>query len=68
MPELAPVAVKNLSEVQAKAFEDLKALCEKNQLYWPVSELEGHPAYGANDDIDLLYAIHKYLFSGLRRN
>ena len=54
LPDLAPLAVKSLSESQAKAFEDLKALCEENKLYWPVSDLEGHTAEGANDDIDLL--------------
>ena len=54
LPDLAPVAVKNLSESQAKAFEDLKELCEKNKLYWPVSDLEGKASEGVNDDIDLL--------------
>ena len=54
LPDLAPVAVKNLSKTQANALEELKALCEKNKLYWPVSELEGQPAHGANNDIDLL--------------
>ncbi len=54
VPELAPVAVTNLSESQSKAFSELKALCEKSKLYWPVSELEGAPAEGANNDIDLL--------------
>ena len=54
LPELSPVAVKNLSDSQAKAFEELKDLCEKNKLTWPVSELEGKPSEGANNDIDLL--------------
>ncbi len=54
VPELSPIAVTNLSESQSKAFLELKALCEKNKLYWPVSDLEGQPAEGANNDIDLL--------------
>lgn len=54
LPELAPVAVKNLSEPQARAFKDLQDLCEKNKLYWPVSDLEGQPSEGANNEIDLL--------------
>ena len=54
VPELAPIAVTNLSDSQSRAFAELKALCEKNKLYWPVSELEGQPAEGANNDIDLL--------------
>lgn len=55
VPASAPIAVQNLSKAQAKPFEDLKTLCQKNKTYWPVSELEGRPAHGANDDIDLLY-------------
>ncbi|MCJ1460942.1 hypothetical protein MMC28_011324 [Mycoblastus sanguinarius] len=44
------VANKN----QAKAFAELKALCEKNKVYWPASEIEGYPAEGHNDDNNLL--------------
>ncbi|KAF6235477.1 hypothetical protein HO173_006160 [Letharia columbiana] len=42
------------NEHQAKAFAELKALCENNKLYWPASEIEGYPAEGHNDDKDLL--------------
>lgn len=40
---------------QSKAFEELKALCEENKLYWPVSEMEGYSDEGHNDDHNLLY-------------
>lgn len=42
------------NEHQAKAFAELKALCEKNKIYWPASEIEGYPAEGHNDDNNLL--------------
>lgn len=45
------------NEHKAKAFAELKGLCEKNQLYWPASEIEGHPAEGYNDDDNLLYVV-----------
>lgn len=45
------------NEHQAKAFAELKALCETNKLYWPASEIEGYPAEGHNDDKDLLYVV-----------
>ncbi len=57
LPGLSPVAATSLTGPQAKAFEELKALCERNKLYWPVSKLEGKPAEGANGDTDLLYAF-----------
>ena len=47
------VANKN----QAKAFAELKALCEKNKVYWPASEIEGYPAEGHNDDNNLLCVV-----------
>ena len=43
------------SEHQAKAFAELKALCEKDKLYWPASEIEGYPTQGHNEDSNLLY-------------
>jgi hypothetical protein len=64
LPELSPVAATSLTGPQAKAFEELKALCERNKLYWPVSKLEGKPAEGANGDIDLLYAFPLSIFLG----
>lgn len=45
------------NEHQAMAFAKLKALCEKDKLYWPASEIEGYPAEGRNDDNDLLYIV-----------
>ena len=45
------------NEQQAKALAELKALCEKDKLYWPASEIEGHPAEGHNDDNNLLYVV-----------
>lgn len=45
------------NEHQAKAFAELKALCEKNKLYWPASEIEGYSAEGHNDDNNLLYVV-----------
>ncbi|CAF9913891.1 MAG: hypothetical protein ALECFALPRED_009131 [Alectoria fallacina] len=42
------------SEHQAKAFAELKALCEKDKLYWPASEIEGYPTQGHNEDSNLL--------------
>lgn len=45
------------NEHQAKAFAELKALCEKNKLLWPASEIEGYPAEGHNDDNNLLYVV-----------
>ena len=45
------------NEHNVKAFAELKALCEKNKLYWPASEIEGHSAEGYNDDNNLLYVI-----------
>ncbi|KAK4690915.1 hypothetical protein P7C71_g5978, partial [Lecanoromycetidae sp. Uapishka_2] len=54
LPEPTPVKGSALSEPQAKAFAELKALCEKNKLYWPASDLENHPAHGSNSDVDLL--------------
>ena len=45
------------NEHQAKAFAELKALCEKNKIYWPASEIEGYPAEGHNDDNNLLYVV-----------
>lgn len=41
-------------ENKAKALAQLKVLCETNNLYWPVSQLENHPAHGSNNEIDLL--------------
>ena len=46
-----------VDEHQAKAFAELKALCEKNKLYWPASEIEGYSAEGHNDDKNLLYVV-----------
>ena len=43
------------SDEQTSGLADLKLLCEKDKLYWPASDLEGHPAEGHNDDNDLLY-------------
>lgn len=54
LPEPPPVSASALNESQTKAFAELKALCEKNKLYWPTSELEGDPAHGRNNDVDLL--------------
>ena len=48
----------DINEHQAKAFAELKSLCEKNQIYWPASEIEGYPAEGHNDNDSLLYAVH----------
>lgn len=45
------------NEHQAKAFAELKALCAKNQLLWPASEIERYPAEGHNDDNNLLYVV-----------
>lgn len=47
-------------EQQAKALAELKALCEKDKLYWPASEIEGHPVEGRNDDDTLLYAVSNF--------
>ncbi len=47
------------NEQQAKALAELKALCEKDKLYWPASEIEGHPAEGHNDDNNLMYVVSK---------
>ena len=44
------------NEEQNEAFLKLKSLCEKDNLYWPASELEGHPNNETNDDITLMYA------------
>ena len=44
-----------INEQQAKALAELKVLCEKDKVYWPASEIEGHPAEGHNDDRNLLY-------------
>jgi len=44
-----------LPEPQAKAFAELKSLCKRNNVYWPASELEAHPAHGSNNNVDLLY-------------
>ncbi len=53
----APVSHPSLTnDRSATAFAELKALCEKNKLYWPASEIEGYPAEGHNDDDNLLYA------------
>ena len=46
------------NERSATALAELKALCEKNQIYWPASEIEGYPAEGHNDDDSLLYASY----------
>ena len=48
------------NEQQAKALAELKALCEKDKLYWPASEIEGHPAEGHNDDNNLLYVVSNF--------
>ena len=45
---------------QAQALAELKALCEKDKLYWPASEIEGHPVEGHNDDNNLLYAVPNF--------
>jgi len=49
-----PASPSTGPEHEAKALAELKALCEKNNVYWPMSKLEDHPAHGSNDDIDLL--------------
>lgn len=54
-PVSGPGLPLNLPEYEARALEDLKSLCEKNELYWPVSKLEDHPTRGSNNDVDLLY-------------
>jgi len=41
----------------AQALAELKGLCEKNEVYWPASELEVHPAKGYNDDINSMYDL-----------
>ncbi len=42
----------------AQALAELKGLCEKNEVYWPASELEVHPAKGHNDDINSMYDLY----------
>lgn len=43
-----------LTAYQSRAFEQLKELCQENDLTWPVSELEGDPEQGSNDNMTLL--------------
>ncbi len=52
--EASPALPSVGPEHQANALAELKALCEKNNLYWPASKLEDHPAHGSNNDVDLL--------------
>ena len=55
-----PVSASQHSDAndhQAKALAELKSMCERNQLYWPASEIEGYPAEGHNDNDTLLYAV-----------
>ena len=42
------------NEQQAKAFKELKALCEKNRTNWPASELETVSADGMNNDVTMM--------------
>lgn len=58
LPEPPPASPSQLTETQAKAFEELKALCKQNNLYWPASDLENQPAHGRNNDTDLLYGSY----------
>ena len=53
-PERTPRFIEHLPVSQRKAFEELKALCDQSNLYWPVSDLERQPEHGSNDDNDLL--------------
>lgn len=55
LPEPPSASPSALTQPQVKAFAELKALCGKNDVYWPASELEDHPAHGSNADNDLLY-------------
>ena len=52
-----PILVSQTSDIndyRATALAELKSLCEKNQLYWPASDIEGYPAEGHNHDDTLL--------------
>ena len=42
------------TDPRAAAFAELKALCDKHKIYWPASELEGHPVEGYNDSNSLM--------------
>ena len=54
-----PVYLKALTDVQNQAFLAFKALCEKNNLGWPRSELQDGSQRGLNDDYTLLY-VHEF--------
>jgi hypothetical protein len=53
-----PAYLKALTYVQIQAFKAFKALCEKNDLGWPRSELQDGSQRGLNDDYTLLY-VHE---------
>ena len=52
-----PALASQTSDHRITAFAELKDLCEKNQLYWPASEIEGYSAKGHNDEDSLRYAV-----------
>lgn len=55
LPETPLASPITLTQPQVKAFAELKALCGRNDVYWPASELEDNRPHESNDDNGLLY-------------